>query len=166
MVTSQVDAQGQRKSLVEMLRRERIREVMRDDPPCVERETPVIRVVQEMRERRSDCVLVCEAGRLLGIFTERDYLAKVAGDPGRVGEPVHRFMSPDPRTLAPDDSVGDLIRIIVQGDYRHLPVVAEGRVRGLVAALDVVKYIGDLFPADVYNLPPDLDQIMPEEEGA
>jgi CBS domain-containing protein len=166
MPASQVDAQGQKRSLVETLRRVRVREVMRPDPLCVEPQAPVARVVELMREQRSDCALACDEGSIRGIFTERDYLMKVAGDPERITDPVATYMTKEPKTLTPDDSVGELIRIVVSGGYRHVPVVADGRVQGLVASLDVVKYIGDLFPAEVYNLPPDLDQIMPEEEGA
>jgi CBS domain-containing protein len=166
MGTSQVDARGQRRSLVETLRKERIRALMHEDPLCVEPQMPTHRVIELMREHRSDCALACVQGRLEGIFTERDYLAKVAGDLERIDQPIASVMSRDPKTLSPDDSVGDLIRIIVDGGYRHLPVVSKGVVQGLVASLDIVKYIGDLFPAEVYNLPPDLDQIMPEVEGA
>ena len=128
MPTSQVDAQGQRKSLVETLRRVRVREVMRPEPLCVEPKTPVARAVELMREQRRDCVLACDEGRIRGIFTERDYLMKVAGDPERISAPVETFMTEEPKTLTPDDSVGDLIRIVVSGGYRHVPVVEEGRV--------------------------------------
>ncbi len=152
-------------SLVDRLTSQKVRSLM-SVPLEVEPTVPTREVVQLMRDRGVSCALVCRGEELVGIFTERDYLDSVAGSGTRLEEPIEAIMSTQLSTLSPDDSVGDLIRIVSERGFRQVPVVEGSRARGVVAALDVVKYIADLFPQEVYNLPPDPDQVMPSIEGA
>ena len=63
--------------------------------------------VRQMTAGRTGAVLVTgPAGELVGILTERDFLTKVAGQPGFEALPVSRFMTPDPETVAPDRRAG------------------------------------------------------------
>jgi CBS domain-containing protein len=126
----------------------------------------LLSVLDQMRSRRKSCALVCDDDELVGIFTERDYLDRVAGSPERLHETVAKHMSKNPVSLSPNAGLGELLRIIVGRGFRHLPVVEDSTVVGVVAAQDIVKYIAELFPAEVYNLPPQLDQVMPHGEGA
>jgi len=155
------------RSLVQHLSQEPVASVLSDRRMVVvEAGTSVRDVVERMRERAGICALVLKDGALAGIFTERDHLDKVAGDPDRLTAPIDQLMTPDPHSLNPEDSVADALRMVVEGGYRQLPVVEGTHLRGVVAALDIVQYIADLFPTEVLNLPPDPDQIPPQEEGA
>jgi CBS domain-containing protein len=166
MTNSQQSAPSGEGSLVAKIAAEPIRALMSPEPVVVRPQTKLLSVLEEMRRQRSSCALVCDGDRLVGIFTERDYLDRVAGSPERLHETVAEHMSKDPVSLAPGASLGELLRIIVRRGFRHLPVVADEKVVGVVAAQDIVKYIAELFPAEVYNLPPQLDQVMPRVEGA
>jgi len=75
-------------------------------------------------------------------------------------------MSKNPVTLEGDDSVKQLIRVIVDGGYRHLPVIDGGKCIGVVDSINIFKFIADLFPSEIYNLPPSLNQVASDVEGA
>ena len=122
-----------------------------------------------MNERGVGCVLVVEAGKLSGIFTERDVLTKVvtAGrdiDQTLVGE----VMTREPECLTLDDGIAYALNLMSDGGFRHIPLVdGEGRPTGVVAMRNVVEYIVDLFPNEVRNLPPSPTlAIAREREGA
>jgi CBS domain-containing protein len=76
-------------------------------------------------------------------------------------------MSSKPATLPNSATVGDAIRVMSEGGYRHLPVVDEaGRPHGVVAVHGIVRYLVDHFPETVYNLPPDPKSVPRAREGA
>lgn len=77
-----------------------------------------------MTDKGHDCVLVIEGDRLTGIFTERDYLNRVAAqrrDP--VATRLSDVMTPDPETLHEDDQVNYAINRMAERSYRNIPVV-------------------------------------------
>ena len=92
----------------------------------------------QMRDHRAGSVLVKgEAGRLVGIFTGRDAVCRVLAqrrDPSvtRLAE----VMTPDPATMSPDCTAFDALRIMSDGGFRHVPLVKNGRVLGLVSRGD------------------------------
>lgn len=144
----------------------KIRLIEPSAPVCVGRDTPVGEAIQAMREGSTGCVLVCEGERLVGIFTERDVLNKVAGENVSFDSPVSRFMTEDPKTLTADDSVTDAIRLMEGGDYRHVPIVTvSGIVGGLISIQHVVQFLAELYPTEVLNLPPRPHQHMASREG-
>ena len=120
-----------------------------------------------MRTKRCGCALVAEAGKLLGVFTERDVLTRVLTKQVAGSEPVSTVMTPNPVTLSPQDSVAQVISKMHEGGYRHLPVLdTQGSVRGVVSVKAVVNYLVEHFPAAIYNLPPDPAQRQTAREGA
>jgi len=122
---------------------------------------------RQMRDRRTGCALVARAGRLVGIFTERDVLTRVLAKGTPLAEPITTVMTPDPVTLGPEDSVAEVIREMHAGGYRHLPVVdGQGGILGVVSVKAVVCYVVEHFPREIYNLPPDPAQIQSAREGA
>ncbi|HUU84386.1 MAG TPA: CBS domain-containing protein [Phycisphaerae bacterium] len=124
-------------------------------------------VIGRMRDRRCGCALVTEAGKLRGIFTERDVLTRVLAKEFSQTEPISAVMTPDPVTLTPQDPVAEVIRRMHAGGYRHLPVIdSERNVLGVVSVKAVVCYLVEHFPAAVYNLPPDPAQRQSAREGA
>jgi CBS domain-containing protein len=90
-----------------------------------------------MWERRVGSVLVTdEHQRLRGIFTGRDAVRMVAqgSDPSKT--PLSEAMTPDPVTLKPQSRAIDALRAMNEGGFRHLPVLDNGRIWGVVSRGD------------------------------
>ena len=113
------------------------------DPVIVEPNTPVSDVMQLMRARGLDGVLVVNGGRLVGIFTERDALLKLAGR-SLAGIAVEDVMTRDPVVLRADDSIAVAINKMAVGGFRHIPLVDDGRPTGIVTARDVFHRIAEI----------------------
>ena len=114
--------------------------------------------VQTLQREHIGCVLVTDpAGKLVGIFTERDLLAKVAlRTLDWRAERVADYMTADPETLHPEDRIAWALKLMHIGGYRHVPLTDDaGRPVGVVSIKDIVDFIVDLFPSPVLNLPPD-----------
>lgn len=96
--------------------------------------------IDAMCENRVGSVLALEKGKLVGIFTERDLLRRVAGcrlelDKIKLGDVITR----DIKTANPDDKVLDSMRRMSQGRFRHLPVIDEkGKIVGMLSQGDFV----------------------------
>ncbi len=155
------------RSVVQALRAEKVSQLMTAPALAVGESSTVLEALNEMRSAQVGCTLVTDGDdRIRGIFTERDHLEKIAGRSDRLREPITSHMTPAPAVVGPEASVGELLSVMSAGGFRHIPVVSDDRIVGIVSALDIVKYIADLFPSEVYNLPPDFDQVMPRVEGA
>ena len=77
-------------------------------------------------------------------------------------------MTADLKTLGRKEALGTAIHLMTGGGYRHLPLVDEdGRLAGVVSARDLILYLAELFPMEVYNLPPSphQDQQIDSREG-
>ena len=108
--------------------------------------------VRVMAERKIGAVLVTRDGSLAGIFTERDVLTRVV-DAGLDADAtkLDAVMTPDPDTLVPSDRAVDALMKMSTRGYRHLPVVDEGQLVGIVS-------IRDIFGAVQKELESDLKQ--------
>jgi CBS domain-containing protein len=86
--------------------------------------------------------LVMEGGRLVGIFTERDIVQTLSGtsDIGRSSS-VGANMTPDPQVIGPDATLGEALDRMLEGGFRHLPVVEDGRVLGVVSMRDLAQEV-------------------------
>ena len=94
--------------------------------------------IARMLEENVGSVAVCEDGRLVGIFTERDVL-RLAGAGAHLDEvKVADVMTRTPATISPDDDVFDAARVMGERKIRHLPVVQDGHVLGIVGIRDVL----------------------------
>jgi len=101
-------------------------------------ETTVRDAVQLMASRRIGAVMIGEGQTLFGIFTERDLMTKVVA-PGRDANAVKlsEVMTAKPDTIKPDENAGDALQRMQKGGYRHLPVVENGRLVGMVSVRDI-----------------------------
>lgn len=100
--------------------------------------TSVRDAVKTMARRRISAVMVRDAGRLVGIFTERDLALKViAADLSPDATTVATVMTRDPDTLAPDDTAHHALTLMRERHYRHLPVVDGESVIGIVSVRDL-----------------------------
>jgi signal-transduction protein with cAMP-binding, CBS, and nucleotidyltransferase domain len=98
--------------------------------------------VRRMHDNGTDCVLVVDDGRLVGIFTDRDAVLKVAGQPLKA-RPIAELMTRDPVVLRHDDTVAVAIHKMAVGGFRHIPIVEDGRPTGLVSARDVFAHLAE-----------------------
>ncbi|MEE8537192.1 MAG: CBS domain-containing protein [Acidobacteriota bacterium] len=152
----------------ESIRTEKLRYLRLAEPTCMPPDTPLNQALDMMRKNRAACALVCSGEhKLLGILTERDVLHKVVGETIEGSIPVEQLMTATPRSLSPEDTLLQAIRLMTEGGYRHVPLTdKDGRLVGLVSAHDVITYIAEHFPAEVHNLPPRLHQKPTQPEGA
>lgn len=122
-------------------------------------------VVVAMREGKTGAVLLAAkgSGKTVGIFTERDLLLRVAGHGWNFMEKkVREYMTPDPHCLTPEHQVGYALNLMTTCGYRHIPLAdAAGKPIGLLSLRDLLVYLGDHFPEDVINLPP--EPVVPTE---
>ena len=99
----------------------------------------VLEAVRLMSEHGIGAVLVVEGDHLDGIFSERDALARVmaAGrDPGATT--LAEVMTAEPRSAIPQMSAVTALLTMREGGFRHLPVVEEGQVKGIVSMRDFI----------------------------
>jgi CBS domain-containing protein len=105
--------------------------------------TPVRQVVEVMLSHNIGAVLIVnDTGKLLGIFSERDLLTKVA-DPtaDHLSRPVRDFMTADPESVRPTDSLAFVLHKMDVGGYRHLPVLKDGQLLGMISVRDMLRHM-------------------------
>ena len=78
----------------------------------------------------------------MGIFSERDLLTKVA-DPtwNHLSRPVQDFMTADPETVRPTDTLAFVLHKMDVGGYRHLPVLKDGQPLGMISVRDMLRHM-------------------------
>lgn len=114
---------------------------------AVSPKTTVAEAVRLLAERNIGCVLVGDADKLLGIFSERDALRRIGADYHEVAQrPVTEFMTGDPQTLTSHDSIAFALNRMDVNDFRHIPVEEDGRVVGIVSVRDCLAYVTRHFP--------------------
>ena len=128
----------------------RIADVLRSKGATVLTVTPDMTVrdlVAMLAEHRIGATVVSvDGGSVEGIVSERDVVRALAARGAAVlSERVADIMTAEVQTCKPDASVNDLMRTMTEGRFRHVPVVVEGRLSGIVSIGDVVKTrIGEL----------------------
>jgi CBS domain-containing protein len=152
----------------EALKTEKIRKLStREAAITVPPQTPYSEVIRQLQQQRTGCAVVVEGKKVVGIFTERDAL--IRGLLAKAGPevPIEKLMTVKPKLLDREDSIAVAIRLMNDGKYRHLPVV-NGRKEylGIVSVRDIIYYLAENFPLEVYNLPPDPHQLSTAPEGA
>ncbi len=100
----------------------------------------VYEALQLMAEKDLGALVILEDGQLAGIISERDYARKVILlDRGSRETRVDEIMTRDVITVSPRDSVAECMELMTEHHVRHLPVIDEGTLGGIVSIGDVVK---------------------------
>jgi CBS domain-containing protein len=97
--------------------------------------------IRILAERKIGAVLVMDKGRIEGILSERD-IVRVLGERGAavLDEPVSAVMTRKVISCKQSDTVSVIMEIMTLGKFRHLPVVEDGKVAGLISIGDIVKW--------------------------
>jgi len=108
----------------------------------VDADQPVLEAIRVMADRRVGALPVLSGGQLVGLMSERDYARKVALL-GRASAdtPVRQIMSTPVVTVQPSDSVQRCMEIMTEKRIRHLPVVEDDTMIGLVSIGDLVRAV-------------------------
>jgi CBS domain-containing protein len=105
-------------------------------------EDPVLEAIQLMADRHIGALLVMKGDELAGIISERDYARKVILLGRSASEtPVWQIMSSPVTTVRPEQTIQECMRIVTDQRIRHLPVVEDGRVVGMISIGDLVKAV-------------------------
>ena len=107
----------------------------------VEPDAKLSAAVKVLGERKIGAVLVMSQGRVEGILSERDIVRVLAERGAKVlDEPVSLVMTRKVVSCRESDTVGGIMEMMTMGKFRHLPVIEDGRVVGLISIGDVVKW--------------------------
>ena len=102
----------------------------------------VLHAIEVMATRHVGALLVMNQGSLLGIISERDYARKVIlKNRSSHDTPVGDIMTSPAVSVTPEDTVHHCMETMTEGRFRHLPVVKNGRVLGILSIGDLVKAV-------------------------
>ncbi len=121
----------------------------------IDAQESVVDAVKIMNEKHVGSILVERDGKLVGIFTERDVLTRVAFRDGNRDLKVETVMTRNPETLEAGETIAFALNKMSVGGFRHIPIVdGVGRPTGVISVRNIVDFLAELFPEDVINLPP------------
>ena len=113
------------------------RDVLTVDP-----DTSVREAIEKMEAISAGTVVVMEGGVVVGMVSERDVIRKVVLQGQKIDKvKVRELMSTDLTTITPETSLDDCMQLITEKRIRHLPVLCNGSLCGIVSIGDVVKYL-------------------------
>lgn len=155
-------------SFLKILDSEKIKDFRIRKPLIINKGESLQSVLKKMKKEKRGSALVESKGKLVGIFTERDLLTRVLPEQVSLSKKIEDFMSTSMSTLTPEDTMARAISLMNEAGVRHIPIVNRKKfsIEGIISVRDVLDYLADHFPSEVYNLPPDLNQINREPEGA
>lgn len=123
-----------------------VRDILNAKPDAtifsVEPSAMVVEALQLMADKMVGALLVMENGKLVGLFSERDYARKLAlmERSSRTTE-IRKVMTPDLICVGPTDTMEFCMQLMTDKHFRHLPVLEDGELVGLISIGDLVKNI-------------------------
>ena len=118
----------------------KVRELMTTEPITVEPDTTLGEVATLMKQEDCGSIPVVEAGRLVGIVTDRDIVIRgVAGGTDPKTQRVSTIMSADPVTIGADDDVTEAEKVMADRQIRRLPVIEDGRLVGIIVTAQIAR---------------------------
>lgn len=123
----------------------KVREILKIKGHAVFSVTPnttVYSAIEQMCEKNIGGVVILENDKLVGIFTERDYARKlILKGKSSKDTPISELMTRDPITVTPDSKLEDCMNIMSNKRIRHLPVMENNLIVGMISIGDLVKFI-------------------------
>ena len=134
-----------------------VRQLLGNKTPEIHAVTPQAAVIDDIRlmaEKGIGAVLVMDGAQLAGILSERDYARKIVlRDRSSRDTPVADIMTAEVVTVSPSSTVEQCLQLVTERRIRHLPVVEDGAVMGVIS-------IGDLVKAVIEQQRQELDQLQ------
>jgi CBS domain-containing protein len=115
----------------------KVREVMKTSLHTVTPSTTLGEAVTLMAHHRIGSALVMDGMQLVGIFTERDTVRAISQTHDAPAHEIASWMTHNPTTVGPDEDVDSALRTMLDHGFRHLPVVENGTVVGMVSMRDL-----------------------------
>jgi CBS domain-containing protein len=129
-------------SLERSIVRDAIRRLVPREPLLIDPATTVNEALRRLVDRRIGCAIVVSGHRVVGIFTERDAVARIDFDrPDWASRPVAEVMTQSVETLELDDRIAFALQKMDIGGYRHIPILRKGRVTGVVSVRHILEYV-------------------------
>jgi len=102
----------------------------------------VTQCTQQMTEKKIGSLMIMENDKVIGIFTERDALNRVlAGGRDPNWTKVCEVMTGNPYCVSPDATVGEAMAVVTKRRFRHLPLVENGKLSGVMSTRDLVSWL-------------------------
>lgn len=108
----------------------------------------VAKVAELLKENKIGSIVIVDADNTVtGIFTERDYILKIAGEEEKLkSKPIRQFMTPNPKTVRHDELIFNAASLMRLGKFRHLIIVNEdGKLSGVLSIKDIMNFSLDNF---------------------
>ena len=155
------------KTIEEILKDTKIYQILRPKLVTALPDTSLKEVLDLMHRERSGYIVLADRHlKVVGLFTEREVLMKVLCKGVSLDEPVKNYMNTSPPTLSKTNTVGEALKAMFEHSVRHIPLVDElGQMNGVLSIRTIVTFLAELFPTEVFNLPPKPDQIHETAEG-
>ena len=144
------------KSIEDVLKETKIYQILR---PKLVMALPTMSVKDALAlmqaEKAGYIVVADEHSKVVGMFTEREVLMNVMRPGVAMTDPISKHMRKDVHPLKKSDTVGEAIDLMDRFGIRHVPLVDEfGQVSGILSIRTIVTFLSELFPTEVFNIPP------------
>jgi len=127
-----------------------VQEAMTSNPTAITPDTTAQEAARLLKNEDVGSLPIVEAGRLIGVVTDRDLALRVIAEGRELDTPVNEFASKDLATIDPQQSLEEAARLMAEHQVRRLPVVEEdGRLVGMLAQADVAQAGHDTLTGDV-----------------
>jgi CBS domain-containing protein len=124
------------------LMKDRIQVLEPKQPLTVAPDTPIGQVLQQMVDASIGCVMVVDSNGLQGIFSEYDAVRKVGARAVELADrPIRSVMTSSPVTLEAQDKIAFALHKMHVGGYRHLPILTDGQLTGVISIRDILAYL-------------------------
>jgi len=135
-------------------------------PLTVATGTPIGETVERMRARRTAVALIVDGGRVVGLFTEVDFVRRVLGEGVALASSIDDHMTRSPSTVKRETRLSECLALMSDGDFRHLPVVDDaGRPTHILAIRHLTQYLAERYPAEILAMAPNIHQIAEVDGG-
>lgn len=103
---------------------------------------PIAGALRLMQKARQGSVMVVDDDKLVGIFTEHDAVTRLVDSSVNLETtPISDVMTPDPKWLSEEDTLAYAMHSMAVGNYRHIPIIQEGKPLRFVSVRGVLKYL-------------------------
>ncbi len=124
--------------------KDRIHVLSPREPIVATPDTTVGEVLKLLAERKVGCVIIAEEGEVVGIFSERDALTRLNTRVDDLRDrPISEFMTPSPATLEMEDKIAFALHKMDLGGYRHIPILRDGDIVGVISVRDILRYFSE-----------------------